>query len=55
MDETWLKPFCPYNTILVAQFGKKVEGNISTCENLNFGFLGVFLSKGNLPLLEVTS
>jgi hypothetical protein len=55
MDETWLKPFRPYNIILVAQFRKKVGRNISTCENLDLGFLGVFLSKGNLQLLEVTN
>jgi hypothetical protein len=29
MDQTRLKPFRPYNIILVAQSGKKVGGNIS--------------------------
>jgi hypothetical protein len=55
MDETRLKPFPPYNIILVAQFGKKVGRNISICENLDLGFLGVFISKGSFQLLEVTS
>jgi hypothetical protein len=55
MDEIGLKPFCPYNIILVAQFGKKAGGNISNCENCDLRFLGVFLSKGSLQLLEITS
>jgi hypothetical protein len=55
MDETRLKPFYPYNIILVAQSRKKVKGNISTCEGPNLGFSGVFLLKGNLQLLDVTS
>jgi hypothetical protein len=55
MDETRLKPFCPYNIILVAQLKKKVGKNISICENHDLGFLGVFLSKGSFQLLEVAS
>jgi hypothetical protein len=55
MDETGLKSFCPYNIILVAQSKKEVGGNISTCESPNLRFLGVFLSKGSLQLLEVIS
>jgi hypothetical protein len=55
MNETWLKPFCPYNIILTAQFRKKAGGSISTCENPDLGFLNVFLSKGSLQLLEVAS
>jgi hypothetical protein len=48
LDETKLKPFCPYNIILTTQFGKKARRNISTYENPNLGFLGVFL-KGKSP------
>jgi len=55
MDETWLKPFRPYNIILVAQFGKEVGRNISICESFNLGFLGVFFLEGNLQLLEVAT
>jgi hypothetical protein len=55
MDETWLKPFRPYNIILIAQSGKEVGRNISICESFNLGFLGVFFSKGSFQLLEVTS
>jgi hypothetical protein len=43
MDETKLKPFRPYNIILATPSRKKARWNISTCENLNLGFLGVFL------------
>jgi hypothetical protein len=49
------KPFHPYNIILVAQFGKKVGGNISTCENCDFWFSSIFLLEGSLKLLEVAS
>jgi hypothetical protein len=55
MDETRLKPFRPYNIILVAQYGKKARGKILTCESLDLRILGVFFSKGNLHLLEVAS
>jgi hypothetical protein len=48
MDETRLKPFRPYNIIMVAQSKKEAGGNISTCETPDLGFLGVFLSKGSL-------
>jgi hypothetical protein len=53
MGETRLKPYCPYNIILVVQFIKEARRNISTCESHDLGFLGVFLSKGSLQLLEV--
>jgi len=55
MDEIGLKPFHPYNIILVAQSGKKAGGNISTYESRNLRFLGVFLLKGTLQLLEIES
>jgi hypothetical protein len=55
MDETRLKPIRPYNIILFAQYGKEAKGNIPTCENRHLGSLGIFLSKGSLQLLEVTS
>jgi hypothetical protein len=55
MDEIGLKPFCPYNIILAAQFGKEAGGNISTSESHDIGFSSVFLSKENFQLLEVTS
>jgi hypothetical protein len=55
MDETRLKPLCPYNIIMVAQSRKEAGGKISTCETHDLGFLGVFLSKGSLQLLEVIS
>jgi hypothetical protein len=55
MDEMGLKAFHPYNIILATQFGKEVGRNISTCESHDLGFSGVFLSKGSLQLLEVTS
>jgi hypothetical protein len=48
LDETKLKPFCPFNIILATQFGKKAGRNISTCENPNLGFLGVSF-KGKSP------
>jgi hypothetical protein len=38
MDEIGLKPFCPYDIILAAHFGKEVRGNISTCESCDLGF-----------------
>jgi hypothetical protein len=55
MDETRLKAFCPYSIIMVAQSRKEAGGNISTCETPDLRFLGVFLSKGSLQLLEVIS
>jgi hypothetical protein len=55
MDETKLKPFRPYSIILATQSRKKVGWNISTCENPNLGFLGVFLFEESLQLLEVAS
>jgi hypothetical protein len=55
MDETRLKPFRPYNIIMVAQSGQKVGGNISICENHDLRFSCVFLSKGSFQLLEVAS
>jgi hypothetical protein len=55
MDEIGLKPFCPHNIIMATQSRKEAGGNISTCESLDLGFLGIFLSKGSLQLLEVAS
>jgi hypothetical protein len=55
MDETRLKPFHPYNIILIAQFRKKAGGNISTCESLDLGSFNVFLLEGRLQLLEVAN
>jgi len=55
MDETKIKPIHPYNIILVAQFRKEAGGNISTCESLDLGFSGIFLSNGSLQLLEIAS
>jgi hypothetical protein len=49
MDETWFKPFCPHNIILVAQSTKEVGGNISTCESLDLGFFGHLFIKGKFP------
>jgi hypothetical protein len=55
MDEIGLKPFHPYNIILVAQSGKEAGGNISTYESLDLGFSSIFLLKGTLQLLEIAS
>jgi hypothetical protein len=55
MDETRLKPFHPYNIILVAQYGKEARWNISICESFDLRILGVFFLKGNLQLFEVAS
>jgi len=41
--------------ILATQFGKKIGGNISTSESCDLRFLGIFVLKGNLQLLEVAS
>jgi hypothetical protein len=51
MDEIGLKLFCPYNIILVAQFGKKARGNISTCESHDLGFLDVFYLRRKSPTI----
>ncbi len=45
------KPFHPYNIILVAQSGKKVGRNISTCESYDLGFSSIFLLEGSPCLL----
>jgi len=55
MNEIGLKPFRPYDIILIAQSGKKVGRSISTCENLDLGFSSIFLLEGSLQLLEVAS
>jgi hypothetical protein len=55
MDEIGLKPFHPYNIILATWFRKDPRGNTFTCENPNLRFLGIFLLKGSLQLLEVAS
>jgi len=55
MDETKIKPIHPYNIILATQSRKELGGNISTCESLDLGFSGIFLSNGSLQLLEVAS
>jgi len=49
MDETWFKPFGPYNIILAAQSKKKVGRNISICESFNLGLLGIFFFRGKFP------
>jgi hypothetical protein len=49
MDETWLKPFCPYNIILTTQSRKEVGRNISICESFNLGFLGIYFFKRKFP------
>jgi hypothetical protein len=55
MDETKNKHIHPYNIILATQFRKEAGRNISTCESLDLGFSGIFISNGSLQLLEVAS